>query len=107
MIQTDMLPISVVDGKGFRGVINLLEPAYHIPSRRTITRLIETQYEELKQKLLNELATADRVAVTTDYTFKLWPMLCKRIVGLRVLLEINISLRKSRLPVVFSVMDIF
>ncbi|XP_059210868.1 E3 SUMO-protein ligase ZBED1-like [Centropristis striata] len=66
MIQTDMLPISVVDGKGFQAVINLLEPAYHIPSRRTITRLIETQYGERKQELLTELATADRVAITTD-----------------------------------------
>ncbi len=54
-IETDMLPLSTVDGKGFRDLINLIEPSYHIPSRRTITRLVETHYEELKQELLKKV----------------------------------------------------
>ena len=37
-----------------------------IPSRRTITRLIETHYEERKQELLNKLATAAKVTITSD-----------------------------------------
>lgn len=57
-IEMDMLPLSI-EGKGFQELINLLEPAYHIPSRRTITRLVETHYEERKQQLLNELSTAE------------------------------------------------
>ena len=66
LIEMDMLPLSIVEGQGFRDLINLLEPAYHIPSRRTITRLVETHYEERKQELLKELSTAERVALTTD-----------------------------------------
>ena len=51
-IEMDMLPLSIVEGEGFRQLINLLEPAYHIPSRRTITRLVETHDEKRKQELL-------------------------------------------------------
>ena len=51
-MEMDMLPLSIVEGEDFRKLINLLEPAYHIPSWRTITRLIETHYEERKQELL-------------------------------------------------------
>ena len=35
-MEMDMLPLSIVEGKGFRQLINLLEPAYYIPSQRTI-----------------------------------------------------------------------
>ncbi|KAK0137429.1 Zinc finger BED domain-containing protein 1 [Merluccius polli] len=65
-IQTDMLPISVVEGKGFGNLMNIMEPAYNIPSRRTVTRLIETQYGERKEELFKKLATAESVALTTD-----------------------------------------
>ncbi|XP_030227714.1 zinc finger BED domain-containing protein 1-like [Gadus morhua] len=65
-IQTDMLPISVVEGKGFGNLMDIMEPAYHIPSRRTVTRLIETQYEERKEELFKKLAKAESVALTTD-----------------------------------------
>ena len=37
MISTDLLPINVVDGQGFREVIKNIEPGYNIPSRTTIT----------------------------------------------------------------------
>ena len=37
MITTDLLPINVVDGQGFREVIKYIEPGYDIPSRTTIT----------------------------------------------------------------------
>lgn len=65
-IEMDILPLSIVEGNGFRDLIHLLEPAYQIPSRRTITRLVETHYEERKQQLLKELSKAERVALTTD-----------------------------------------
>ncbi|KAK0143929.1 Zinc finger BED domain-containing protein 1 [Merluccius polli] len=58
-IQTDMLPISIVEGKGFGNRMNIMEPAYNIPSRRTVTRLIETQYGERKEELFKKLATAE------------------------------------------------
>ncbi|XP_074551363.1 E3 SUMO-protein ligase ZBED1-like [Halichoeres trimaculatus] len=66
LIEKDMLPLSIVDGKGFRDFINLVEPAYHIPSRRNVTRLIESHYVEVKWELLKKLSIAVRVAITTD-----------------------------------------
>ncbi|KAL2095565.1 hypothetical protein ACEWY4_007713 [Coilia grayii] len=66
MIEMDMLPISVVEGKGFQELIQFLEPEYRIPSRRTMTRLIESHYEEGKQELATKLSTAEKVALTTD-----------------------------------------
>ncbi|KAK0151805.1 Zinc finger BED domain-containing protein 1 [Merluccius polli] len=65
-IQTDMLPISIVEGEGFGNLMNIMEPAYNIPSRRTVIRLIEMQYEERKEELFKSLATAESVALTTD-----------------------------------------
>lgn len=61
-----MLPLSFVQGKGFRALMQMVEPAYPIPSRRSITRRMDIHYEESKQRLLMKLATADKVAITTD-----------------------------------------
>ena len=41
MVTTDMLPINVVDGQGFREVIQYIAPGYDIPSRTTITTCVE------------------------------------------------------------------
>ena len=37
MIAGDILPISVVEAKGFRGLIAFLEPDYTVPCRQTMT----------------------------------------------------------------------
>ena len=37
MIAGDMLPISVVEAKGFRDLIAFLEPDYTVPCRQTMT----------------------------------------------------------------------
>lgn len=66
LIEKDMLPLSIVDGKGFRDFMNLIEPAYHILSRRNVTRLVESHYMEVKRELLKKLSIAVRVAITTD-----------------------------------------
>lgn len=66
MVETDMLPISAVEGKGFHELIKFLEPEYTMASRRTVTRRIETHYEQRAQELLEELTMADKVAITTD-----------------------------------------
>lgn len=66
MVETDMLPVSAVEGKGFHELIKFLEPEYTMASRRTVTRRIETHYEQRAQELLKELTMADKVAITTD-----------------------------------------
>ena len=65
MVTTDMLPINVVDGQGFREVIKYIEPGYNIPSRTTITTHVEASYVRKKAELKTQLATAN-VALTTD-----------------------------------------
>lgn len=65
MVTTDMLPINVVNGQGFREVIKYIEPGYNIPSRTTITTHVEASYVRKKAELKTQLATAN-VALTTD-----------------------------------------
>ena len=48
MITTDLLPINVVDGQGFREVIKYIEPGYNIPSRTTSTSRVEASYARKK-----------------------------------------------------------
>ena len=65
MVTTDLLPINVVDGQGFREVLKYIEPGYKIPSRTTITTRVEASYVRKKAELKIQLATAN-VALTTD-----------------------------------------
>ena len=59
IVTTDMLPINVVDGQGFREVIKYIEPGYNIPSRTTITTRMESSYVRKKAELKTKLATAN------------------------------------------------
>lgn len=57
----------MVDGQGFRDMMHLLEPAYHIPSQGTITSRIKNRYKDAKSEMLAQLASAaSKVALTTD-----------------------------------------
>lgn len=42
MVETDVLPISAVKDKGFKQLVQYLEPKYTISSRRTLTRRIKS-----------------------------------------------------------------
>lgn len=65
-IAQDGRPISIVDGEGFKSLINFLEPDYDIKSRTTTTALIKELYDEGVRKLLVKLEKALYVAFTTD-----------------------------------------
>ena len=41
MIETDMLPISVVEDEGLKELVQYLRPEYIMPSRATVTKHIE------------------------------------------------------------------
>ena len=43
--------LSIVEGKGFGDLINIIKPAYQIPSWCTINRLLETHYNEVVKKV--------------------------------------------------------
>jgi len=40
-------PICIVEGKGFKLLIKTLAPRYNIPSRKSISRKININYEKL------------------------------------------------------------
>jgi len=46
MIFKDNQPICIVEGKGFKLVIKTLAPLYNLPSKRSISRKIDIQYEK-------------------------------------------------------------
>ncbi|KAK7901339.1 hypothetical protein WMY93_018108 [Mugilogobius chulae] len=66
MIEKDMMPISMVEGPGFRELMSLVQPSYKMPSRSAITRRIEKRYEDKKNTVKEQLRLADWVALTTD-----------------------------------------
>lgn len=66
MVSGDMLPLSFVEGAGFRRLMEFVEPEYSVPSRKTITSRIEKQYEEAATLLKTNLNAAKSVAITTD-----------------------------------------
>jgi len=49
MIASENLPLSIVDSKAFKRLMNTAAPLYTVPSRRTITRLIDAKYDVLKE----------------------------------------------------------
>ena len=62
----DLRPLSVVDGDGFKQLVNYLEPGYKVPSRTHVTNTCHKKLDSIKEKLLATLATGQYIAVTTD-----------------------------------------
>ena len=58
--------LSVVDGAGFKQLVNYLKPGYKIPSCTHVTSICCKKFLSLKEELLATLATVPCVAVTTD-----------------------------------------
>ena len=66
-IAKDMRPLSVVDGHGFKQLINSLGPGYKVPSRTHVTSIGHKRCVAVKQRLLITLNTVQFLAVTTDF----------------------------------------
>ncbi len=66
MIANDMLPISVIEGGGFRELINFIQPDYNIPSRAAITSRFEDHYEKKKEELKMALSSVEKITLTMD-----------------------------------------
>lgn len=66
MISEDLLPLSFVEGNGFKKFMQVLDPNFTVPSRNTILTRIKLHYEECKKIILNKLQEIDHVALTTD-----------------------------------------
>lgn len=67
MIVKDMQPLSVVEDEGFRELVAGLDPRYTLPSRRDLVRThLPRLFQLEKQRLHEELASANYIALTTD-----------------------------------------
>ncbi|PIK52482.1 putative zinc finger BED domain-containing protein 1-like [Apostichopus japonicus] len=66
MVAKDALPVSFIEGDGFRALMKAMEPSYVIPSRKTISALLKAKYEEKKATLVTDLEKIAFVSVTTD-----------------------------------------
>lgn len=67
MLAIDLQLASIVEDSGFLKFLQVLDPKYHPPSRRTIMRsLLPAQHEAIGQKLKDRLADTKFCALTTD-----------------------------------------
>eukprot|EP00112_Aurelia_sp_Birch-Aquarium-sp1_P012684 Seg2671.1 transcript_id=Seg2671.1/GoldUCD/mRNA.D3Y31 product="Zinc finger BED domain-containing protein 4" protein_id=Seg2671.1/GoldUCD/D3Y31 len=66
MVALDMMPVYMVEGKGFRNLIDFLEPEYKVPSHQTIMQQINKMYGEVKGIVEEGLSDVSDVAITTD-----------------------------------------
>lgn len=53
------MPLSTVQNKGFKFLMKTVAPLYNVPSRRTVTRLIDARYEVLKERFINTFKEVD------------------------------------------------
>lgn len=67
MIVWDYQPLRIVEDKGFRNFVKLLNPLYSVPSRKMIcSRLIPDLYTSEINKLQQKLLSVNHIGVTTD-----------------------------------------
>ena len=67
MMVTDLQPVSMVEDRGFRELMNAADPMYTLPSRRTVMRtLIPSLYGEKMTEVKEKLQAADNITLTTD-----------------------------------------
>lgn len=67
MIEKDLLPVSMVDGEGFRELLSFTVQNYKLPSAFEIMRLIEGHFHEKVEELQVQLTKVDKVALTVDF----------------------------------------
>ncbi|XP_052855779.1 LOW QUALITY PROTEIN: E3 SUMO-protein ligase ZBED1-like [Drosophila gunungcola] len=66
-ITSDLRPFTVVENKGFRNFVNLLDPRYELPSRTTLRNVsMANAYEEKKARLYAFLQDVKHCAITSD-----------------------------------------
>ncbi|KAL1251292.1 hypothetical protein QQF64_019088 [Cirrhinus molitorella] len=66
MMVKDMQPYNIVNDEGFREFVYALDPRYQLPSRSTLIRNLEEQYDTTKTSLKKKMEEADHISVTTD-----------------------------------------
>jgi len=65
-IVKDLRPITVVEGAGFKELMEFSEPGYTMPGRTFFTSKLENMQTDLKDSLKATLASTKFVAITSD-----------------------------------------
>lgn len=66
-ISKDMRPLNIVNGEGFRDLMNELDPSYTLPSVATLrNKLIPKLQNETMTSLQRKFETIEEVSITTD-----------------------------------------
>lgn len=66
-ICKDIQPYSVTENEGFRNLVHILEPRYHIPDRKLfVDKHIAVLYDKVRGEIAESLCKAHRVALTVD-----------------------------------------
>lgn len=65
-VTVDDLPLSTTEKKGFQHLMKTICPSYSVPSRNTITRLIDSKYEIISNILKEKLYNIQNYCLTTD-----------------------------------------
>lgn len=66
MIVKDYVPLSIVEGEGFRELMSIVAPSYTVPCRNTIRSRVQQRYANEKTALTSILEAVPSVAITTD-----------------------------------------
>ncbi|XP_054635140.1 zinc finger BED domain-containing protein 4-like isoform X1 [Dunckerocampus dactyliophorus] len=66
MIVVDMQPFSIVEDKGFKAFVNLLDPTYIIPNRKALGKKVDDKYKATKEKAMALVSKASAVSLTAD-----------------------------------------
>ena len=66
MVTLDLRPAAMVEGIGFKRLINYLEPNYRVPSAVHITSCLQEHYAKTKTMVIRMLEEPMHIALTTD-----------------------------------------
>ncbi|KAI1690932.1 zinc finger BED domain-containing protein 1 [Ditylenchus destructor] len=67
MIASDILPLSVVDNPGFRQVMQIAAPKYHLHGRNYFAReMLPQHYDKMKNHVSSIISEANSISITTD-----------------------------------------
>ncbi|XP_063227428.1 zinc finger BED domain-containing protein 4-like [Bacillus rossius redtenbacheri] len=67
MICVDGQPISVIENRGFKELVNHLEPRFSMPSRKSLANeVIPQMYNDVLNEVKDKLSIEEYVALTTD-----------------------------------------
>ena len=66
MIVADYVPLSIVEGEGFRNLMSIVAPDYTVPCRKTVRTRIQRRYDVEREALTSELSEVKSASITTD-----------------------------------------